>query len=153
MRARTTLGLLASVALLSVYAGAASGSSPSGAAAAKALYTRLLTTPYAKSELPAGFTSATISKTATSKNSTKYHATGLVGVQYFGGPDVADVVIYYVFPTSADAHGDLTHPNTSSGDSHPAGKAFRPAPVRVGLGQCLGIPRVVRSAHARTLGA
>ena len=122
MRARTTGSLLACVVLLSVYAGAASGSSPSGAAAAKALYTKLLKTPYAKSELPAGFTSATISKTAPSKNSTKYHATGLVGVQYFGGPDVADVVIYYVFPTAADAHGDLTHPDTSGSDSHPVGK-------------------------------
>ena len=122
MRSRTTGGLLACVVLVSLFTGAASGSPPSAGGAAKALYTKLLRTPYAKSELPAGFTSATISRTATSKNSTKYHATGLVGVQYFGGPDVADVVIYYVFPTAADAHGDLTHPNTSSGDSHPAGK-------------------------------
>ena len=43
-------------------------------------------------------------------------------VQYNGGPDVADVVIYYVFPTAADAHGDLTHPDLSSGDSHIVGK-------------------------------
>ena len=122
MRARTTGGLLVCLVLLSLYAGAASGSPPSNAAAAKALYTKLLNTPYAKSELPAGFTSATISKTAPSKNSTKYHAAGLIGVQYFGGPDAADVVIYYVFPTAADAHGDLTHPDLSSGESHPAGK-------------------------------
>jgi hypothetical protein len=122
VRARTTAGLLVCLVLLSLGAGAASGSSPSPAAAAKALYTRLLNTPYAKSELPTGFSSVTISKTAQSKNSIKYHATGLVGVQYNGGPDAADIVIYYVFPTAADAHGDLTHPDRNRGDSHIVGK-------------------------------
>ena len=120
MRVRTIGGLLACLVPLSLDPVAASGAPPSAAAAATGLYTRLLNTPYAKSELPTGFSSATVSKTPPSKNSTKYHAAGLVGVQYNGGPDAADIVIYYVFPTAADAHGDLTHPQRSAG-SHIAG--------------------------------
>jgi hypothetical protein len=122
MRAGTIGGLLACLVLLSLGAGPASGSSPSAEAAAKALYLKLLQTSYTKTELPTGFSSATVSKSAPSANSTKYHAVGLVGVQYNGGPDVAGIVIYYVFPTAADAHGDLTHPARNRGDSKILGK-------------------------------
>lgn len=122
MRGQTKAALLATGLLASLSAGAASGSAPSPVAAAKALYSKLLSTPYPATELPAGFTSAEISRMPPSKNSTTYHAAGLAGVQYNGGPDAADVVIYYVFPTAADAHGDLTHPDLSSGESHVAGK-------------------------------
>jgi hypothetical protein len=38
------------------------------------------------------------------------------------GPDPADVIVYYVFPTAADARNDLAHPSLSGGDFHVIGK-------------------------------
>jgi hypothetical protein len=77
-----------------------------------ALYSALLKKPFTKAELPSGFTSATVNKEAPSANGKRYHVVGEVQVNVLG-PDDADVLRYYVFPTAADARGDFLHPDRS----------------------------------------
>jgi hypothetical protein len=104
--------------LLALCVGSASGSPQSEPAK---LYAKLLATSYAKSELPSGFTSATVTKATPSKTDRKYHSIGEIAVEYHGGPDGADFVFYYVFPNASDADADLNHPDLSGG-AHVVGK-------------------------------
>jgi hypothetical protein len=75
----------------------------------QALVTKLLKTPVARSELPAGFSAPQIAKQALSANGRKYHAVGLVAVKVTG-PDALDAFAWQVFANHADAVADLNHP-------------------------------------------
>ena len=75
----------------------------------RAVLTALRTTPIRDSELPSGFTHAQIEKQALSANASKYHAIGLVDAA-LRGHDTVDGLAWIVFPTHAEAIGDLDHP-------------------------------------------
>jgi hypothetical protein len=78
------------------------------------LYTRLLSTAFADSELPSGFFSAKVSLTNPSSAAKKRHVVGEVEVD-IDGPDAADAIVFYVFPNKADALDDLNNPQSPSG--------------------------------------
>lgn len=70
------------------------------------LYTALLTTSYPNSQLPSGFFSAKVSLYTPTSRAKSHHVVGDVQVAV-DGPDVADAIFYFVFPTPADARADF----------------------------------------------
>ena len=80
----------------------------------QALLTTLLKAPIPNAELPHGFSHARAEKQALTANARKYHAVGLVDVA-LKGPDAEDAFAWIVFPSHANAIGDLDHPVLGNG--------------------------------------
>jgi hypothetical protein len=112
------LGPVFVAALLGILVVSSAGARP--ASSGQALYTNLLKQPYPNSALPSGYHSAEVSKTAASKLSVSHHVIGDIAVEVIG-PDVTQGLVYYVFPTAADAKSDFDHPERTQGQ-HLAGK-------------------------------
>jgi hypothetical protein len=99
--------LALALALLAVAASSAGAKGP--APSPRALYSALLTTAYPNSQLPSGFTFATVSsRHPSARQSRTYHVVGEVVVDVHG-QDRNDGITYWVFPDTADARADLTH--------------------------------------------
>ena len=77
------------------------------------LYIALLTTSFADSELPTGFSSAKVGLSTSSQNGLRYHVVGEVAVN-ISGPDTVDAILYYVYPNATDALDDFLHPNRTA---------------------------------------
>jgi hypothetical protein len=80
----------------------------------QALLTKLLRTPIAKSELPAGYSKPRLARQPVGANGTKYHAVGQVAV-LLAGPDREDAFAWEVFRTRTDALADLRNPALTNG--------------------------------------
>ena len=78
------------------------------------LVARLLATPVARSELPAGFSKPRVAKQPLGPNGIKYHAVGQVAVSVTG-PDAEDAFAWEVFKTAKAARADLHHPSLTNG--------------------------------------
>lgn len=98
------------IAFAVILAGAAGAAAPSP----HALYQRLLIRSFPDSQLPSGFFSAKVGLSKPSKNATKLHVVGEVEVDV-DGPDVADALLYVIFPTRSAALADLKHTQAPPG--------------------------------------
>jgi hypothetical protein len=98
------------ILLATALAAAAALSAAAATPTPQTLALTLLKTPFADSELPTGFSTATVSTQAPSANGKRYHVISEIEFDVIG-PDAADVIDYYVFPAAADAGGDFQHPD------------------------------------------
>jgi hypothetical protein len=76
------------------------------APASTATYRKLLATPIAAGDLPAGVTGGAPLRAAPNATDRAHHAIGEVDVRLHG-PDPVDMIEYVVFPSAADASADL----------------------------------------------
>ncbi len=90
------------------------------AAASPKTLNAALAKAYPDSQLPAGFSSAKITRVGISPVAVKHHAVGEVGVAV-KGPDPGDFVFYVIFSKQADARGDLADARLGGSD-HRIGK-------------------------------
>jgi hypothetical protein len=80
----------------------------------QALLTKLVETPIAQAELPAGYSQPKIARQSLGANGRRYHAVGQV-VVLLAGPNRQDAFAWEVFKSHEDALGDLHHPALSNG--------------------------------------
>jgi hypothetical protein len=95
--------------LLAVTLAAAAAITPKG------LLHALVTTPWPASALPPHVTVHQAGAVSPSVQGLRFHAVGEIAF-VFKGPDPVDEVLFEVFPSKADALGDLTHPRLQPGD-------------------------------------
>jgi hypothetical protein len=100
------------VAVMVLLAGTASASP-------KTLY-EALAKAYPDSQLPAGFSSAKVTRAGVSPTAHRHHAVGEVGVAV-KGPDPGDFIFYVIFSTPAEAGIDLADARLG-GREHRIGK-------------------------------
>lgn len=109
------------------------------------LYSRLLTTRFAASELPTGFSAPQPGPGTPSDSERKFKATSAVDVAV-RGPDDIDLLYYTFFPSDADAKAYFQDQNGSSstkpsGFDSPAGcntgSASPPSGQKIGITRCV----------------
>jgi hypothetical protein len=79
------------------------------------LLQKIAVSPWPVADLPAHVTIKQIGSIPISTQGKKYHAAGEIGF-ILKGPDPNDEIVFEVFPTAADAVGDIRHPHLNAGD-------------------------------------